>query len=609
MELNKPGDAGPTYRGKPHSDKPVDGVPRDHKDRYALPQLDGTAPPAYKNGNPIGMVRASTLKSGLIDKSGVGKWREALVAEGLATSPDLIDAAARASKIIDVRVKREKLREISEEAFKRAGGKDRSQLGTDVHSWHEKMTKGLDPGDVPEEYRTSVQALAQLLVDNHITMIPELSERVAKLPFGAAGTIDNIVRWLNPDTEDFEMVVADLKTGRTLEFAYLEMLLQLWQYANAEAMAVIRPNEPISYEPVPMDLRKDRALIFHVPMDGTAQLYVMDLSGVYEYMWAAVTGRRANHEAKYKFHAVGPKIDLRDDAFVVRQDAPPMNLPTETHVGLGFAVEMHPAAQAALTDEPAFPTETVQRMMTPPVTVASNVHSETVTRVSEPDFPGQVTPQMLADAEKAKERQAAASEINPESGRKRKACSVCRLPGHTAKNCPQNASSPKYVPSRPDPDPGLPEPENNCNCFGDDDWHPKNGATCKAVEPLQYCPTAGAGGWTAVDGRWVCGCHGLPARAAVEKQLSMVSQPTSTGTTVAFANGKDTSMGVFRTTGAETVAPLRQDDSVTTDINRAETVTALTNVWNLASAKSLIQPHHNALFAARGQALMLEGKM
>lgn len=579
VELNSPGDAGPKYVGKPHEDPPVDGVPRDGHGRYALPQLDGTPPPAYKNGNPIGMVRASTIKSALTDKKGVQLWRDALIAQGLSTSPDLIERAAKAAKLVDEKQRKAQLREVSEEAFVRAGGKDRSTLGTAVHDYHEKRGKGLPAGDVPEEHRPSIDAFAQLLIDHHITVLPEYSERVAKLPFGAAGTIDNIVRWLNPETEDLELVVADLKTGRTIELGALEILMQLWQYANAEALAVIRDDQPISYEPVPVDLRKDRALIFHVPMDGTARLYVLDLSGVYDYVWAAVTARRANAEAWFKFREIGQPVDKRGPAFVA-----PATSETITHVRFaGKVIEVSPAFEQF--------------------------------RVGVlPEFPGQVTPQMLADAEKAKERQAAAAgspktlsdmadaetakrdaEVGP-SVRKRKACSVCRQPGHTAKNCPQNPDSPKY----------SPEPSNPA-----EDYTPgESDVATPTTEPLQYCPTAGAGGWTAVDGHWVCGCHGLPARAAVEAQLNMVSQPTSTAETVAFANGENTAEGVFRTTSPETVVPTWQDDSVTTDIKRAQTADALTGVWQLATAKGLWDPaKHDALASSRAQDLMMEGKM
>lgn len=586
VELNSPGDAGPKYVGKPHEDPPVDGVPRDGHGRYALPQLDGTPPPAYKNGNPIGMVRASTIKSALTDKKGVQLWRDALIAQGLSTSPDLIERAAKAAKLVDEKQRKAQLREVSEEAFVRAGGKDRSTLGTAVHDYHEKRGKGLPAGDVPEEHRPSIDAFAQLLIDHHITVLPEYSERVAKLPFGAAGTIDNIVRWLNPETEDLELVVADLKTGRTIELGALEILMQLWQYANAEALAVIRDDQPISYEPVPMDLRKDRALIFHVPMDGTARLYVLDLSGVYDYVWAAVTARRANAEAWFKFREIGQPVDKRGPAFV-------------TPAGTLSSVPVpHPAADVvSVTVTPIQPD--------PASIVSATMAGFEQFRVGVlPDFPGQVTLQMLADAEKAKERQAVAAgpiakvepEINPETGRKRKACSVCRQPGHTAKNCPQNPDSPKY----------SPEPSNPA-----EDYVPgESDVTTPTTEPLQYCPTAGAGGWTAVEGRWVCGCHGLPARAAVEAQLNMVSQPTSTAETVAFANGENTAEGVFRTTSPETVVPTWQDDSVTTDIKRAQTADALTGVWQLATAKGLWDPaKHDALASSRAQDLMMEGKM
>jgi len=285
-------------------------VPRDQWDRYRLPHLDGTKTAANK-----GFTRVSTIKSGLSNQTGIKIWTGEKIVDGLAGSPEAITAAMKAQTIIDPIERKRALRKIADQAFVAGGGKERSGRGTNFHAVTEELNRGdIDlataEARLSEEDRPSLRRYYEALDANHIQILPQFLERQVLCPYNAAGTFDNIVRWWNPDTEDYELMVGDLKTGRSLDLAWLEILIQLWMYANAYALwntadTVVDQDGKVlditgHYEPMPAELRKDKACIIHVPLDGTATVYILDLGGVQEWVEAAVVGKRANAEAKHK---------------------------------------------------------------------------------------------------------------------------------------------------------------------------------------------------------------------------------------------------------------------------------------------------------------------
>jgi hypothetical protein len=414
--------AGPPVRGTTEDRSPVK---RDGKDRYLLPELDGRAPVATQ-----GLTRVSTIKAGLSNTIGIQNWTNRLTAEGVATSPELLTEIARLVATQTPDERKSAVGKLAKRAHVKAGSAERSELGTAVHEHHERKTKGQDPGSVPERYQRDVAAYDQLLAENQVELIPELSEVTVKCLYGAAGTFDNIVRWWNPDTEDWELVVADLKTGRSLELGWLEILIQLWFYANAVGMFIFVEGEPNGghYEPMPAGLRKDRALIFHTPMDGTAELFVLDLSGVARYVEAAIEARRANAEAKHKVRSAG-KVDLRGPAFVGQlpgmPDGPAIT-PANAHVLVSDLGD--PVAQA----------QERRRLAELEQAASRNMTENAKTRTGPVPTTRQVAASDLAGG--------TPDERDPVTGRKKRTCGFCHKPGHTQKNCPSNPASAKFVP-------------------------------------------------------------------------------------------------------------------------------------------------------------------
>jgi hypothetical protein len=314
-----PGDKIPSS-GRPRGDAEDRApVPRDPWDRYWIPNLDGTMPAANK-----GFTRVSTLKDSAVDKRGININNTGLVAHGIATVPALAAAAARAVRDEDKKA----LRAVAAQAITAAGGKDRSALGTAVHEATERINRGEPDVHVPEEYRADVDSYYQLLSENNVRVKREFMERVVLCPYNTAGTFDNIVEWFNPEAGeldedgrpvgDWEWMIADLKTGRDLSYGYLEIMIQLWLYANAYGVLDLETN---TYTPLPVEVRQDKAMVIHVPMaGGVAELYVIDISGAERYVRAAVELRRGNREAEKKWTKVG---EVRPAPYVLNNDGSP----------------------------------------------------------------------------------------------------------------------------------------------------------------------------------------------------------------------------------------------------------------------------------------------
>lgn len=527
-----PSDSGRAIRTGDAEDRAE--VPRDQWGRYLMPHLDGSRPAHNK-----GMTRVSTTKAALSNTVGIQKWSGRRIINGLALDPAAADAARAAAAMPEGKAKEQAFGRIADGAFKTGGGKERSGLGTEFHELAElKWREQLNVEAVDPKWNADLAALDQLLTEHDVTPLAQYLERQVLCPYNQAGTFDLMARVWNRDTEEYELLMGDVKTGRKLDLGWLEILIQLWSYANAYALwtttKIVRgdPKDAAKitdiegfYEDMPRELRTDKAFILHVPLDGTATLYFLDLSGIERWVKAAVEAKRANAEAKNKVTLAG---QVKPDAFLPQ---------ASNWAERGAAAISQPGALAAEYTKPSHvasgqllgrvvreiadqgrgymtPDDVAHRLAPDPrlsERIAAGLTIETHTR----------TPQMLADAAKAEERRALAEQVlakvdhetqmsadkesfseppvthDPVTGRKKRTCGHCHKPGHTQKNCPENPASAKYVPSsreqidagefddssaRPVPA-GDPAPENNCNCQQDDDWHPYVHGMCNPAGP------------------------------------------------------------------------------------------------------------------------------
>lgn len=547
-----PSDSGGQPRPRGDAEDRAD-IPRDHYGRYLIPHMDGTKPATNK-----GFTRVSTTKSALSNTFGIQEWSKSRVVDGIGADPDLMEQAIRAHAMPSGTEKNATLRRIADDAFVVGGGKERSGLGTGFHQLTEDRNKG-QTVDVPPEQVPDIDAYDRMLIDNHITILPKYLERVLMCPFNQGGTVDNIVRMWNPATEDWELLVADLKTGRSLDRAWLEIKIQLWSYANAYGMwttTEIHRNDPKDpqkitgvdgfWSPMPRELRTDKALIFHVPLDGTAALYVVDLSGTERHVRAAVEAKRANAEAR---HGVRSVYTYRPEAFMV---TPVYDMTSEL---------LNPAVDQQVVDQQLAAKAAVERV--------AAMAAPLLTTDDGPKWNAEDgTPEQQAQLDNPKERLAVAAEtlarapqtdgedkpLAPLAAAGKRGCGVCGRTGHKrgSKRCLGDADPLKTQGTdretedrastfQGDPDPAEESSIATCNCLGDGDFHPVGSGGCllpvdhllnarqTAIDenPPPWCTMVHDCQWTSqhpdAPGQWVCSETGKPGKLAYKARQTQVT--------------------------------------------------------------------------------------
>lgn len=300
-------------------------VPRNHYGQYLIPSADGRQP-----ANGKGRPRVSTIAKIGPNTDRLQQRAERLVVAGMAKDPAINAAAMKAEALQDdTKEKRAALQKVAASAFAAAGGHDRANRGTRIHQLVEDIKRGKDV-EVPEELRPDVDAYFAVLEKHGLEFMPEFMERVVLCPYDSGGAIDDIMRRWNPDTEMYELVVVDTKTGASLDFSRLPYLSQLWLYANALCFFVTTDIERDKdgkitavrgyQEDMPLELRRDKAVIIHLDGLGAAHYYEIDISGHGRVVAAQIEIKRADTEAHRKFRLIG---SVMPDAYVKPVDGGP----------------------------------------------------------------------------------------------------------------------------------------------------------------------------------------------------------------------------------------------------------------------------------------------
>lgn len=558
-------------------------IPRDQWDRYLMKHLDGSKPAKNK-----GFTRVSTTKKALSNQEGIRTWAEGLIAEGMGTNDALIQRAMEAQKIIDPDTRKRTFRKIAQDAFVLAGGKERSGRGTAFHEVTEELNRGridynTGLSKLSPEDGESLLVYREMLERNNIQVLPNMLERQVLCPYNQAGTFDNMVRWWNPDTEEWELLIGDLKTGRTIDLGALEILIQLWNYANAYAIWTTTSitmsddgSEVIDfdgfYEPMPAELRRDKAIIFHVPLDGTATAYILDLGGVEEAVRAAVTAKRWNAEAKHKFRRletvapaafVTPKTPAQ-----IMERVPVADRQQAEALAADPGLKYHPQTTEQTRAPIDYPTPDAQAQADIAQSRLAKLN-ETLRRVvaegrnDEEDEPEQgVSPHTVQD-----QLNGIGQPLAPLAGPGKRGCSVCGRTGHTsktkqpiclgdrdpAKGAPDNQTTvtvPSQTvidatkgPEQPRPsteeiaafvagtDPMTPAEDKFSDAPSEAENYPQHEAAQELsrvvpVEDLPYCFKSHAHNWTSnhpdAPGQWVCADTGKPSKEVWEKHTRTV---------------------------------------------------------------------------------------
>lgn len=186
------------------------------KDRWGRYLID-------KSGKKTGYTRVTTIAKTLSDTASLADWKTRMAITGLIQRPDLL---AQASTAID---DRDKMNKLASEAIDAAGAYSRANLGTALHAITAELDAGRQPIILPG-LQADVNAYEEATRRHGFQMPTDWIEvLVIHDHLQYAGTADRFT--VLPDGR---IVVLDLKTGSSLQYAQQEIAIQLAAYANAE---------------------------------------------------------------------------------------------------------------------------------------------------------------------------------------------------------------------------------------------------------------------------------------------------------------------------------------------------------------------------------------
>jgi hypothetical protein len=233
----------------------------------AEPEMDGYG--RYKLPDPeTGQIkpytRTTTLAKTLEDQYGITNWKLRSVIIGLSKRESLMDLAY-ASDPED----KKQLAEIAEKAMQAAQADERSNQGTALHKFMERVDAGDDP-QAPKRWQDEIDAYIAFKDAEGIQTHPSMIERITVVPeLNVAGKIDRIVR------HEGTPKIGDLKTGESMEFGGMSMAIQLAVYAHGAGLFNDKTN---LWESMPTGLSQDEGLIVHLPAGkAMPRLYRVDL--------------------------------------------------------------------------------------------------------------------------------------------------------------------------------------------------------------------------------------------------------------------------------------------------------------------------------------------
>ena len=270
--------------------KTPEGVYRDRWGRYVLPtSLDA------ESGNPQSYTwqphtRATTLASAVEDRFQLEAWKRRMLALGLGRRPDLVTAAASLTSGDD---DKKRLNELSEKALEASGANAAAEQGTALHRLCERVDLGEDIPDGPwvpdvDAYIRSMRSAGLVVQPEYVEVVLSaghvnglttgVSERVA-------GTCDRIIV-----DRTGRYAIADIKTGKTLEWSDVSIGVQFAVYASAWLLYDKDSERCIDS---PMGIRQDVGYIIHVLAgQGRCDIYTIDLKRGWELAKLAVEVRQ-----------------------------------------------------------------------------------------------------------------------------------------------------------------------------------------------------------------------------------------------------------------------------------------------------------------------------
>lgn len=224
----------------------------------------------YKNGRPKGITRATTFNKAASDTTSLTDWKLRNVIIGASKRPDLLLQAHDLTHKDSAR-----LNKLAAELEAVAGAKVGADIGTFLHEFCEHIDAGLKTWkDAPQQYQAQLKLYSETLAEAGFEPVPGMIERTTYIAEfgGVVGRFDRILFHRPSGT----YLIADLKTGRTMDYARLENECQEWIYARGVNQHGVYDWNTDTWAPMlfdsanirPFKVSETVGLIIHMPVQG-----------------------------------------------------------------------------------------------------------------------------------------------------------------------------------------------------------------------------------------------------------------------------------------------------------------------------------------------------
>jgi hypothetical protein len=235
------------------------------------------------NTESVGYTRATTIAKVLDEGGGLIPWKATMAVVGTLRRPGIRATwesliAASGDPWYFSPESKAKCRELVEEAAEAGGSTNRAEQGTALHAITALIDSGAVVHEVGAETMADLAAYTDTLAAYGIEVL-RIETTVVLDTWQVGGTFDRIVR-----VPGYELpLIADLKTGSSLDYSWQSFAVQLAIYAHGEA---IYDQGPTAAEderhPMP-EVDQHTGLIIWLPAgEARCELHVVDLDAGWE---------------------------------------------------------------------------------------------------------------------------------------------------------------------------------------------------------------------------------------------------------------------------------------------------------------------------------------
>ena len=248
---------------------------RDQWGRYKV------VPPG--ESSPAGYTRVTTVAKTLDAGGGLAAWKAAMALQGAFARKGLwarweaLSARYNGDPWYTSADSKKETKELVEECASAGGADDRRHVGSALHTVTALLDVGRSPTGLSEETVNDIEAYRLGLIESKVTIVPDMVEVTVVLDeWQVAGTFDRLVC-----APGFPLpLIADLKTGGSLEYSWQTIAVQMAAYSRANNIYVQGPaNDGSADVRLAMPkVQQDYGLIMWLPAgQARLELWLVDL--------------------------------------------------------------------------------------------------------------------------------------------------------------------------------------------------------------------------------------------------------------------------------------------------------------------------------------------